>query len=146
MKHNLAREFSKLKSTYGTYAVLGNHHFMMGKSKEISEELTKNGVRVLRDEKVLINNEFYLIGRDDIIAEKVGAPRKNIEEILGEVDSSKFTMLIDHNPKYSYEAENNNIDIQFSGHTHKGQMRPWAFVYVKRMYEIDNRVFKKRRF
>lgn len=142
MKHNLAREFSKLKSTYGTYAVLGNHDLMMGKSKEISEELTKNGVRVLRDEKVLINNEFYLIGRDDIIAEKVGAPRKNIEEIIGEVDSSKFTMLIDHNPKYSYEAENNNIDIQFSGHTHKGQMRPWAFA-VKRMYEIDHGYLKK---
>lgn len=142
MKLNLAIEFSKLKSTYGTYAVLGNHDLMMGKSNEIAEELTKNGVNVLRDENILINDEFYLIGRDDIISEKIGSPRKNIEELIGGLDESKFKMLIDHNPKYSYEAENNNIDIQFSGHTHKGQIRPWAFA-VKRMYEIDHGYLKR---
>ncbi|MGL5617070.1 MAG: metallophosphoesterase [Sarcina sp.] len=145
IKANMSKEFGRIKSRFGTFAVLGNHDLMMGKGDEISMELKKYGVNVLRDERILINNEFYLIGRDDITSEKIGKPRKEISELIKNIDDSKYKMLIDHNPKYSHEAEENKIDVQFSGHTHKGQLRPWGFA-VKRMYEIDHGYLKKENF
>ena len=34
-------------------------------STDLENELTKNGVKILKDESTLINNEIYLIGRQD---------------------------------------------------------------------------------
>lgn len=51
-------------------------------------------------------------------------------------------IVIDHNPKYIDESLNANIDLQLSGHTHKGQITPGNLV-TNKMFEIDYGYLKK---
>lgn len=136
-ERNMAEEFSHLKSKYGTYAVLGNHDLMTKSIDKIIKILSENKVTVLRDEAILIDNSFYIIGRDDItIKLYTKKNRKPLIDITKNLDNSKPLILIDHNPKDIKESYNANIDLQLSGHTHKGQISPLNFV-TKRAFEID---------
>lgn len=60
----------KLKTTYGVYFVYGNHDKGYYNSRDFSSEdlrtaLTENGITVLEDEAVLVDDSFYVIGRKD---------------------------------------------------------------------------------
>jgi predicted MPP superfamily phosphohydrolase len=143
IKGNMAEEFKNINSKYGTYAALGNHDIMRGEEETITKELSKYGVQVLRDEAKEINNQFYVVGRDDISINRAKNKRKNIDEILQKVDKSKPVLLIDHTPSALNEAEENNIDLQVSGHTHKGQFFPNNLI-TSRIFEVDYGYLKKK--
>lgn len=75
----IAKTLRNIKSTYGVYACYGNHDveekilagftFDDDKHKESSKEmddfLKKAGIKLLKDEGVLIDNSFYVYGRPD---------------------------------------------------------------------------------
>lgn len=140
---NMGREFSKIKSTYGTYATLGNHDLMTKAEKQIVRILEENSVKVLRDESILINDSLYIIGRDDITINRFSEnDRASLLDLTHNLDKSKALIVIDHNPKYINESLNANIDLQLSGHTHKGQIAPGNLV-TNKMFEIDYGYLKK---
>ena len=121
----------KAKSKYGTYFIFGNHDLdVYGRGgryytdEELLNELKKNNINVLQDENVLIDNKFYICGRQDFSVMN----RKSTEELLSEVDKSKFTLLLDHQPIEYKEAEENGADMLLSGHTHGGQLFPLAYI------------------
>ncbi|MBK1810291.1 metallophosphoesterase [Clostridium sp. YIM B02505] len=143
MNGNMAAEFKKINSKYGTYAALGNHDIMRGEEDTITNELGKYGVQVLRDEVKEINNQFYVVGRDDVSINRTGKKRKTIDEILKNADKRKPVLLIDHTPSALNESEENNIDMQVSGHTHKGQFFPNNLITSK-IFEIDYGYLKKK--
>lgn len=143
INNNMAEEFSKLKSKYGTFAVLGNHDILTKSEDKIVNILSENSVKVLRDEAVLINDSFYIIGRDDISIESLNnTPRSLLSDLTINLDKSKPLLLIDHNPKYINESLDNNVDLQLSGHTHRGQIIPGNMVTGK-IFEIDYGYLKK---
>lgn len=137
LNNNMAKEFSKIKSTYGTYATLGNHDLMTNSDKIIESELELNKVNVLRDEAILINESFYIIGRDDISINRIGRKRESLDNITNDLDKSKLKIVIDHTPTSIDESLNSKIDIHFSGHTHAGQITPGNLV-TKKLFEIDH--------
>ncbi|GAA0724732.1 metallophosphoesterase [Clostridium malenominatum] len=139
---NMALEFSKIKSKYGTYAALGNHDFMGGHGDVITEELKKAGVHVLRNEAFLVENSFYVIGRDDVSIKRFKGERPSLEDIVKDLDKSKFKIVIDHTPTSIIESEEMGIDLHFSGHTHRAQMWPFNFI-TGRLFEIDHGYLKK---
>ena len=140
---NMGREFSKIKSTYGTYATLGNHDLMTKAENQIAKILEENSVKVLRDESILINDSIYIIGRDDITINRFSEnDRASLLDLTHNLDKSKALIVIDHNPKYINESLNANIDLQLSGHTHKGQIAPGNLV-TNKMFEIDYGYLKK---
>ena len=49
-------------------------------------------------------------------------------------DTTKYMILLDHQPWHLEQAEQAGIDFQFSGHTHEGQVYP-ANLIVKAIYE-----------
>ncbi|WP_300383356.1 metallophosphoesterase [Clostridium sp.] len=137
LNHDMAKEFKNIKSVYGTFAALGNHDFMSKSLKDLIRLLEANSVKVLRDEAILIDDDFYVIGRDDItVKHRLKKPRKPLEELLLPLDKSKALILIDHNPGSITDSLNLKIDLQLSGHTHKGQISPLNFL-TKKYYEID---------
>ncbi|MBS5883295.1 MAG: metallophosphoesterase [Clostridium sp.] len=143
LANNMGIEFSKIKSTYGTYAVLGNHDLMTKAEKQIVNILEENSVKVLRDESILINDSLYIIGRDDITINRFSEnDRASLLDLTHNLDNSKAMIVIDHNPKYIDESLNANIDLQLSGHTHKGQITPGNLV-TNKMFEIDYGYLKK---
>ena len=143
LNHNMASEFSKLKAKYGTFATLGNHDILTKSEDEIVRILKENSITVLRDEATLINNSFYIIGRDDItISRFTNKPRASLEDLTKNLDKSKPLIVVDHNPKYLNESLDANIDLQLSGHTHKGQIAPGNIV-TNKLFEVHYGYLKK---
>lgn len=143
IKENMAETFKGLKSKYGTYAVLGNHEYIGGNAMEAVRSLEQGGVKVLRDDFVKIENSFYVIGRDDLSAERFGkSKRKTLEELTSQLDKTKPLILLDHQPFRLEEPMNQGIDLQLSGHTHRGQLFPNQLI-TGRIYEIDWGYLKK---
>jgi predicted MPP superfamily phosphohydrolase len=128
----------KLKAKYGVYAVAGNHEYIGGITRAL-QYLESLNIRVLKDNLTLINNEFYLVGRDDYgMSKGMGMDKKrcSLKELVSGVDFSKPVILLDHQPYNLNEARENGIDLQLSGHTHNGQF--WPFNYLtKSIFEVS---------
>ena len=136
---NMLISLKDIKSKYGTYLSLGNHDFYTNRSDELKNMLTKVNVNVLRDEITLINDSFYLIGRDDTTVKRYNEERDSLNTIKSSMDnfnSDKPVIVIDHNPEYLDESISNNIDLQVSGHTHKGQVFPINLI-TDILFDVD---------
>lgn len=117
--------FGRLDTTYGVYFVFGNHdngyfNYRNFTSQQLRSELEKNGVTILEDESVLIDDRFYLVGRRDRSVED----RLEMDALMSEVDHEKYTIVLDHQPNdYACEAAA-EADLVLSGHTHGGHIFP----------------------
>lgn len=141
-EQNMVEVFQRLNPRLGIYASMGNHDYMGGEALEVEEKLRKAGINVLRDEAVLIENSFYIVGREDKSSERfIKKSRKTLEEILIGVDKALPIIMLDHQPTSLNEAREQGIDLQVSGHTHKGQLAPFHLI-TKRIFEIDHGLLK----
>ena len=147
----------KIQSKYGVYACYGNHDveekilagFTFGGNKkkessiQLDEFLERAGIHLLQDEAVLIDDSFYLYGRPD--AQRPGRGinmRKTAAELMGELDTEKPVIVIDHEPKELQELADAGVDIDLCGHTHDGQMFP-ANLITALMWENSYGYLKK---
>jgi hypothetical protein len=137
IRRDIGASLKKISSRYGTYAITGNHEYIGGMAAAVAY-LEDHGIVVLRDKAVLIGNEVYVVGRDDRDAERfLGVQRKNLDELLRGIDASKPVILLDHQPfSLAAVADDGRVDIQFSGHTHHGQLWPFSFI-TNAVYELS---------
>lgn len=127
------QRLSKFKSKYGVFFVMGNHDpgyygaSVRGYSElELIDQLEKNFVHVLKDEAKLIGDKIYVIGRKDFSSvRKDPNGRKRVDELISGLDSSKFLLIMDHQPVEYDQAIASKIDLVVSGHTHGGQLFPF---------------------
>ena len=132
----IGESFKRLNPKYGIYSITGNHEFINGVEPSV-KFMEDYGMKVLRDKYELINSSFYLVGRDDVVKKQfTGQERENLETIISSVDSSYPKILLDHTPVRLKQAENNRIDLQFSGHTHHGQIWPGNII-TNMIYELS---------
>ena len=115
----------KMQSTYGVFFVYGNHDRGYFNNRDftyqnLEEELTKNNVTVLKDETVQITEQIYLIGRRD----RSMPERDSMEELTGDLDKSRYMIVLDHQPHDFAAQEAAGVDLVLCGHTHGGQMWP----------------------
>ena len=127
-----------LQPPLGTFAVLGNHEYISGQAETVVGFIDQKVVRVLRDETVAIEDAFYLVGRDDRSRHRFdGQPRLPLDEVLADIDKARLPIiLMDHEPSGLQEADSAGIDLQFSGHTHLGQLFPNNYI-TNLIYEQD---------
>lgn len=130
MKEKMWEEFEQLYAPLGIYSCLGNHEYLSGIESSMNF-LQKTNIHLLIDDTALIDNSFWLIGRDDL---QGNHNRKTLSDLVAKTDTSQPLFLLDHEPFHLNEAERNGIDLQFSGHTHRGQIWPVSLM-VERMYE-----------
>jgi len=136
LKQNLGSNLQQLRAPFGVFASTGNHEYIGGVEESL-KYLEKNGIDFLRDTAILINNSFYIVGREDLYKEwMTGTPRKTLNELLVGVDMSKPVIVLDHQPTNLDEAVKANVDIQLSGHTHHGQLWPIGFI-TNLMFEVS---------
>ena len=142
LERNLGDHLLNLKAKYGVYAITGNHEYIGGVEPAV-KYLTDHNVKVLRDTGVFINNEFYLIGREDKDKERFsGKKRKNIDELITETDIKYPVILLNHQPAKSEEITGKGIDLSISGHTHHGQFFPNNLI-TSLIYEVSRGLVKK---
>lgn len=139
----------QLDAPYGVYFVFGNHdkNNYAGEGRaytgeELAAELEKNGVTVLEDETVLIDHRFYLIGRQDAseAAEHRGG-RASMAELTQNLDKSKFSIVLDHQPRDYASQAASGVDLVLSGHTHGGQLIPLVQLMKIPGMSGDNNVY-----
>lgn len=132
---NACKALGTLKTKYGVYYAFGNHdkgyygEEQRGYSEtDLIAELKKNGVKVLQDEVVLLDNRFYLIGRLDRSEAERAKPRAEMRDLVRNLDTDKFSIVLDHQPHDYDEQEKSKVDLVLSGHTHGGQFFPINYV------------------
>jgi predicted MPP superfamily phosphohydrolase len=132
---DLGSGLRQLKSRLGMYAVTGNHEYIGGVDPAV-DYLEKHGIQMIRDSAALIENSFYLIGREDRDRQRFsGKPRKDLPAIMARVDKSFPLILMDHQPFTLNESLENGVDLHLSGHTHNGQIWPLNYL-IDAIYEV----------
>ena len=123
-----AEELRRLNAP--TFACVGNHEYITGLDKAL-DLLNMTDIHILRDDTVTVDG-VAIVGRDD----RVNRHRKSVKQLLQGVDRKQYIILLDHQPYQLEEAEQNGVDLQLSGHTHRGQVWPLNWV-TRAMYECD---------
>lgn len=128
-----------IKSRYGVYACWGNHDLdepilagftFGGKKKDQAdprmEQLLRNAnIHLLTDEAELIDDKFYVVGRNDSSrTHKLGGQRLSPAQLTKDLDLDKPVIFIDHQPKQLQETADAGADLDLCGHTHDGQIFP----------------------
>lgn len=114
-----------LKARDGVYAILGNHDYKFN-VRAILKTIQATGVRTLVNEHVELKRQggdgvetLYLAGVDDITKK-----RQDLDAALKGIPHGSCIVLLAHEPDYADEvARDGRVALQFSGHTHGGQIR-----------------------
>ena len=137
----------QLSAPLGVFFITGNHELISGADPWVAH-LRKGGITVLENQAVLLEHKgaaFNLVGVDDWDSQRFQASRSpNLGQALQNVDTSKTTVLLAHQPKAIVEACERGVDVQLSGHTHGGQIAPFAYMlyfdqpHRRGLYQVAN--------
>lgn len=137
-------DLNKIKSKSGVYYITGNHEIYLGEEEALAT-LAKTHIKVLNDEVLNIKG-MQLIG---VSYPKLNQKKdiKKIIETNSDFNPDLFNVLLYHSPTNIFSSLENNhnslywspdvnfdaakdlkIDLQLSGHTHKGQIFPFNFL------------------
>ena len=136
-EHILA-EFKKLKSTYGTFFIVGNHEYYHDIDAVINK-VKSMGIRVLENENVYIGEEgegFNLSGVYDVFGYRAESHEPDLYKALENKKKDSPTVLLAHQPRYIDEVTH-GVDLMLSGHTHGGQLYPFRFLVKLQQPYVD---------
>jgi predicted MPP superfamily phosphohydrolase len=111
----VGRFLGALRAKKGVYGVLGNNDYCA--TAKIVREYEKSGVRLLRNESVLLTPEIQLSGIDSV--KTIEKARSRIENLS--ILDAPLRILLAHEPDVAIVAAD-KFDLQISGHTHGGQV------------------------
>lgn len=137
INNNMGESFENIKSKYGVYGVMGNHDYFGGDVNKVESTYKDAKINLLRDEVSKVGNSFYVVGREDASSERsTKKKRTDISELTKGCDISLPIIVMDHQPVKLNDTKQAGADLQFSGHTHKGQFFP-AGLITKRVFQVD---------
>jgi predicted MPP superfamily phosphohydrolase len=127
-----------LAPRHGTFFVTGNHDYF-SKADPWIAKVTELGFRVLRNERVAVGEgeaTIEVAGVDDRLGRYFGGDHgEDLSRALEGRDPGRPIVLLAHNPNIFDEAAQQGVDLQLSGHTHGGQIWPFAaFVRLSTRY------------
>lgn len=127
---------NKISSKYGTFAIFGNHEYITGIDKS-RNYINGLNITLLEDTALFIDNSFYLVGRWDKFGERItGQKRKTTANLLDNCNKNFPIILLDHQPFDLEYHSKLGVDLQLSGHTHKGQLFPFNYI-TSAIFEHD---------
>ena len=129
-----------IPTTYGKFAVTGNHEFYAGLNRALAFT-KKAGFTILRGEGLTVSNVLNIAGVDDPAVKRY-VPNLAVSEkaLLEKMPGDKFTLFLKHQPVISSESLG-RFDLQLSGHTHKGQIFPFN-LFTKLFYRMHTGLSK----
>lgn len=122
----MCEEFDSINAP--TYMAVGNHEYISGLQR-VEELLSDTPIRLLRDSVAVLPNGVQVIGRDD----RSNRHRESLTALVAKTDTTSPIIALDHQPYNLDESEKLGIDLQISGHTHRGQVWPLNWL-TDRMY------------
>lgn len=107
----------KLSAKEGIFFISGNHDSYLG-NDQVATILDKTKIKNI-DDRVIVLNGLELIGL---------AYGSSLDQILSQTSIEKTKILLKHIPEEIEDSKKFKINLQLSGHTHKGQMFPVSFL------------------
>lgn len=126
------KPLNDIQAPKGVFYITGNHESYLGLDR-IFSILAKTNIRVLNDESVdadgleIVGLAYSPAGHSSDITGR----SKNIAEAIASLnnyDPEKPNILLYHSPVNTDQAKASGINLQLSGHTHKGQIFPFQFI------------------
>ncbi|MEI7982320.1 MAG: metallophosphoesterase [Bacteroidota bacterium] len=112
-----------LKATYGIYGVKGNHEYPGDRADKMNF-YNRAGITMLADSLIELDEKFCIAG----LKYRGNHKKRPVDSLVRCRTKDLPILLLDHAPYCLEEAFKNKIDVQFSGHTHYGQI--WPFNYI----------------
>ena len=132
-EQHLEQELNQLQAPLGVFMIPGNHEYISGIGKSRTFIQQQTSIQWLQDSVVTLANGIQLIGRDD----RHNPRRKSIAQLTDTLSSNRPLFLLDHQPYQLDESAQANIDLQFSGHTHNGQVWPLNLI-TGHLFEVSH--------
>jgi uncharacterized protein len=125
----LADPLRGLSAPFGSYFIAGNHE-EFGDHTKYLEAVAAAGVRVLNNEKVVLDG-LQLVG----VHYRDATDPEHLRRILqrAKLDPNSASILLTHAPDQLAVAADEGIGLQLSGHTHGGQFFPFTWI-TSRIY------------
>jgi predicted MPP superfamily phosphohydrolase len=122
-----ASQLWEIRPRYGKFAVTGNHEVYAGITESINF-ITRSGFTPLRGETATVAGAIDLAGVDDPAIRRLSPHgERSDREVLTLGGMGRFKVLLKHQPILEKDARG-VLDLQLSGHTHKGQIFPISVV------------------
>ncbi len=122
---------ARLSAPHGAFFVTGNHEYYSGAHAWIAE-IRRLGLRVLLNEHIVLRHQgtaVVVAGVTDYNAGHFDPAQRSdpVAAIAGAPADAGVKVLLAHQPRSAFAAQNAGYDLQLSGHTHGGQFLPWNF-------------------
>ena len=133
------KPLKNLQSRYGVYGVMGNHDYLafgfardVGGDAVLAQQIIefletpnnsdsiqneKSSIKILQNEKIIIDDKVTVIGLDDLWAHL-----RDESKAYSEKESIGYRILLSHNQE-ELDINKQVADLYLFGHTHCGQMR-----------------------
>jgi len=128
--NRMATAIAAVPTSYGKFAVTGNHEFYAGIDQAL-EFTRKAGFTVLRNQAISLPEGITICGIDDPARRGTGAPpaTQSESELLRSPPAQHFRLLLKHRPVIP-AASDGLFDLQLSGHVHRGQIFPFYLLVL----------------
>jgi uncharacterized protein len=126
----LVPALKRLQAPLGVWSVTGNHEYYAGVERSVGL-LDAAGYTVLRNRSVEVTPGLVLAGVDDLTANRqFGFNDRSLERALSNRPAGAV-ILLSHTPWETERAAALGAGLMLSGHTHNGQI--WPFAYLSRL-------------
>lgn len=141
-----AIDFLKTLTDKPIYFTWGNHELALTREEYLDmwDKLNKIGVRVLENEHIKLEKNGEIINLYGLRYNSKDEDTKYIKKqevidryyerytsALGEIDKTKFNILITHDPLYYNVYVKEGFDLVYAGHLHGGAIRFFGFCLAK---------------
>lgn len=113
----------QVKEIAPVYYVTGNHEARITDYNRLRSSLLENGVNVLENEKMLIENNGKYISIIGINDPDFTEGYFSASDLLNEKSDETFSVLLSHRPELFKTYVRSSVNLVFSGHAHGGQFR-----------------------
>ncbi|WP_440999616.1 metallophosphoesterase [Fodinibius sp. SL11] len=120
-----AQEFGKTTSTYGTFAIVGDHDYWAG-TPHVEKALTKENIPLLQDENHTIpidsSNNITITGITEVYSKKSNPT--TVDSLTKNSANSVLKIFASHqvNDQLIAKAQQQSYNLMLAGHTHGGQI------------------------
>ena len=129
-EQHMQPHLAALSAPLGVFATMGNHD-LMSDGSEIAAEVQKAGLHLMQNRTEIVNGRVLLVGRNDDLDKQ----RPDAAQLLVGQNTNLPVILMDHRPTQILENAKLPVDLQLSGHVHKGQIAPANWI-VQFLYPL----------
>ena len=131
------RALGGIPAPLGVFYTYGNHD-RSAPVPNLAHTIRGCGITVLQDDVLPLNDDLWLVGREDKSRERRGS-RASIDALLTQTDPADFILTLDHQPNQYAENGAAGTDLLLSGHTHGGQL--WPLKQVQELIPFNDAVY-----